>query len=223
MALKTAVITGGHHLDVPAFYRMCRALPGVDAYVQHLADFVASPPEVRQAYAVLVFYTHLKGELNPDELGLAPGRRDTVRSVLDSLGSRAQGIVVLHHSLLAFPGWDVWDAVVGMADRTLTDYTHGQPVPYHVADAEHPICAGLPDDWTMTDETYLMPDAAGDNHILLTTDHPRSMRTLAWTRLHRESRVFCLQGGDDPRAWDDPHYRTLLVQGIRWCGRKDSF
>jgi hypothetical protein len=219
--LTVAVLTGGHHFDVPVFHRVFRDLPGVDAYVQHLNDFVASPPEVRQAYDVIVFYTHLKREPDPDDLGLAPGQADTARSVLESLGAREQGIVVLHHSLMAFPGWDVWDAVTGMTDRVLTAYAHGQQIPYHVADPDHPICAGL-DDWTLIDETYLMPDAGGDNHILLTTDHPRSMATLAWIRQHRASRVFCLQGGDDQRSWDDPHYRTLLVQGIRWCAWVDA-
>lgn len=217
--LKTAVITGGHHYHVPAFHQLFREMPGVDAYIQHMADFVASPPEVRQAYDVLIFYTHLRGELS--DLGLAPGRDDTVRLVLESLGAPKPGIVVLHHSLLAFPGWAVWDAIVGMTNRALTAYSHGESIRYHIADARHPICAGLAD-WTMRDETYLMPDAAGENHILITTDHPQSARTLAWTHLYKQSRVFCLQGGDGQDAWRDAHFRTLLAQGARWCARADE-
>lgn len=212
--LQVAVITGGHHYNVPVFHQLFRALPGVDAYVQHLADFVASPPEVREGYDVLVFYTHLRGEVA--DLGLAPGRNDTVRSVLESLGALAQGIVVLHHSLLAFPGWSIWDEIVGLSDRSLAEYAHDEPIRCTIADPAHPICAGL-SDWTLTDETYLMADAGGDNHILLTTDHPRSMRTLAWTRTFRHSRVFCLQPGDGERAWGDERFRTLLAQGIHWC------
>lgn len=219
MTVKTAVLTGGHHYHVPAFHQLFRALPGVDAYVQHLADFIASPPEARRSYDVLVFYTHLSRE--PVDLGLAPGRSDTARSVLEELGEGTPGIVVLHHSLLAFPGWDVWDAVVGVTDRTLAEYAHGQAIRYHIADPEHPICAGL-SDWTLHDETYLMPDAAGENHILITTDHPRSMTTLAWTRQHRRSRVFCLQGGDERAAWDNASFRALLRQGIHWCARADG-
>lgn len=212
--LKVAVITGGHHYHVPVFHQMFRDLPGVDAYVQHLADFVASPPAAREGYDVLVFYTHLRGEVT--DLGLAPGRSDTVRSVLESLGAPRPGIVVLHHSLLAFPGWSIWDDIVGMADRTLAYYSHDEQITYHIADSEHPICTGL-SAWTMIDETYQMPDAGGDNQILITTDHPRSMRTLAWTRQFRQSRVFCLQGGDSERAWGNALFRALLAQGVRWC------
>ena len=69
----------------------------------------------------------------------------------------------------------------------------------------------------MTDETYLMPDAAAGNHILVTTDHPRSMTTIAWTRQHGLSRVFCLQSGHDHLTWDHASFRTLLRQGIDWC------
>lgn len=217
--LKIAVITGGHHYDVPAFHRLFRELPGIDAYVQHMADFVASPPDVRGAYDVLVFYAHLQGE--PVELGLAPGRQDTTRSILEALGGTTPGMVVLHHGLLAFQGWAVWDAIVGMADRSLAAYAHGEAIAYHVADPAHPICAGLAD-WVLTDETYLMPDATGENHILLTTDHPRSMKTLAWTRDYKQSRVFCLQGGDGKSAWDNPSFRTLLRRGILWCARQED-
>jgi len=218
--LKTAIITGGHHYHVPAFHQLFRELPGIDAYIQHMADFVASPPEVRQEYDVLVFYTHLRGEVA--DLGLAPGRHDTVQSVLESLGTTKPGIVVLHHSLLAFPGWAIWDDIVGMSERSLTNYSHDESISYHITDATHPVCAGLAD-WTMTDETYLMPDArpadaGGDNHILITTEHPHSMKTLAWTHTYQLSRVFCLQGGDDQQAWCNPHFRTLLNQGIHWCG-----
>jgi hypothetical protein len=212
--LKVAVITGGHHFDVIAFQQLFRALPGIDAYPQHMADFVASSPEVRAQYATLVFYTHLKHE--GENLGLSPGSSDTFRSVLESLGQTPQGIVVLHHGLLAFPDWSIWDDVVGIPDRTLHEYAHDEMISYHLADAAHPVCAGLAD-WTMTDETYLMTDAAADNHILVTTDHPRSMTTLAWVRQHRLSRVFCLQAGHDQTVWKQAQFQTLLRQGIRWC------
>ena len=213
--MQVAVITGGHHYDVPGFHQFWRALPGIDAYPQHMADFVASPPEVRAQYAVLVFFTHLKDEVG--QLGLMPGRSESFRSVLLSLGATAQGIVVMHHGLLAFPEWAIWDEITGVSDRTLQGYRHAEMVPYHVADPSHPICAGLTD-WTMQDETYLMADAAPDNDILLTTDHPRSMKTLAWTRQHRQSRVFCLQACHDGVTWSNVHSRTLLRQGILWCG-----
>jgi trehalose utilization protein len=215
--IKTAVITGGHHFNVMAFYHLFRELPGIDAYIQHMADFVISSPDVRKSYDVLVFYTHLKRELA--DIGSPPDQNDTVRSVLESLGTTKQGIVILHHSLVAFPDWKIWDDIIGMSDRKLSQYAHDEVIRLHIADAEHPISAGL-EDWTMTDETYLMSDASGDNHILITTQHPRSMTTLAWTRQYKTSRVFCLQSGHDYHTWRDANFRKLLTQAIVWCAQR---
>ncbi len=212
--LKVAVITGGHHFDVIAFQQLWRELAGIDVYPQHLADFVASAPAVRAQYDALVFYIHLRDEIA--HLGLSPGRNDTFHSVLAALGSTPQGIVVLHHGLLAFPDWPIWSELVGITDRTLHAYNHDEVLPCHVADPTHPVCVGLAD-WSMTDETYLMADADAGNHILITTDHPRSMTTLAWTRQHRLSRVFCLQSGHDQQTWNHARFRQLLQQGVTWC------
>jgi trehalose utilization protein len=217
--LKVAVITGGHHFEVMAFHQLFRDLPGIDAYVQHMADFVATSPDEREQYDVLVFYTHLKGELT--DIGQAPNSKVTVRSVLESLGTTPQGLVILHHSLLAFPDWKIWDDIIGMDDRQLMEYAHDQEIDLHIADPAHPICAGLTD-WHIVDETYLMPDAPADtNHILITTGHNRNMTTLAWTRQFKSSRVFCLQLGHDHQTWQDAGFKTLLAQGIAWSANRN--
>ncbi len=212
--IKVAVITGGHHFNVVAFHQLFRNMAGMDAYIQHMADFVNSSPEARAGYDVLVFYTHLKRELV--DIGPPPGQQDTVQSVMESLGNGPQGIVMLHHALLCFPTWQVWDEIVGINNRQLTHYAHREAIPLEIVDTQHPITAGL-GNWTITDETYGMPNAEGDaNHVLLITSHPKSMRTIAWTRQYKASRVFCLQLGDDPVAWQDEVFSKLLKQGIQW-------
>jgi type 1 glutamine amidotransferase len=215
--VKVAVITGGHHYNVVAFHHLFRELEGIDAYIQHMGDFVASRPEYRNSYDVLVFFTHLKREIT--DLGVPPGQTDTVQSVIEALGTTRQGIILLHHSLLAFPEWQAWDDIVGIQKRKLTRYDHHTTYDAHIADTQHPITRGFTD-WTSTDETYLMPDAAGDNHVLLTTQHPHSMKTLAWVRQHKLSRVFCLQMGDSESAWQHPAFRQLLTQAIVWCSER---
>ena len=69
----------------------------------------------------------------------------------------------------------------------------------------------------MVDETYSMASAGQDSHILLTTDHPESMRVLGWTRQFRKSRVFCFQSGHDNLTYVDPNFRKILLRGIQWC------
>jgi type 1 glutamine amidotransferase len=69
------------------------------------------------------------------------------------------------------------------------------------------------------DETYEMADAGEDSEILLTVEHPQSMRTVAWTRRYGQACVFCLQLGHDAAAWRHPAFQTLVLRGVQWCAQ----
>ncbi len=207
-----AVITGGHAFDVPHFHQLFRSLDGIDAYVQTLEDWVADCAGVRETYDVVLFYNMHRETPAEDEKHW--GKR--CRDALESLGRTGQGVLVLHHGILAWPEWDVWAEMVGIPERRFETYHHGQTVPVHVEDAGHPVTEGLAD-WTMVDETYEMADAGEGCHVLLTTDHPKSARTLAWTRSHGKARVFCLESGHDNETWVDPNFRRVLQRGVQWC------
>ena len=202
--VQTAVVTGGHSFDVINFHRLLRELEGVDAYIQHMEDFTAASETVRDSYGAIVFYTMLREEVS-----------EKLAAVMNHIGDRPQGLVFLHHGLLAYPDWPLWDEMVGLTGRRLTRYSHDEQMPLAVADTTHPVTAGLAD-WTVADETYLMGDAGGDNHILLTTDHADSMNTLAWVRQYRQCRVVCLQLGHDNQVWADAGFRRFLQQAIVW-------
>ena len=202
--ITAAVITGEHNFDVPGFQAAFRGMTDVDAFPQTLENFIADQGGVRDEYDVLVFYNFHR-----------PAPDEQTAAALDSLGETSQGIVVLHHALLAFPEWPRWSRICGIDDRTF-GYHMDQRVPIHVADPAHAITAGLAD-WEMPDETYTMSSADKDSRILLTTDHTLSMRTLAWTRQFGTARVFCFQSGHDNATFADPGFRTVLHRGIRWA------
>ena len=177
--LSLALITGQHAFDVPGLYALFRAMPGIDFYPQALEDWAADFGEMRDRYDVLVFY-------NYHQTLDAPGGRTwgrDVRRAVERLGETPQGIVLLHHGIGAFQGWDAWDALCGMSDRRF-EYFKGEQVRVHVADPTHQITEGVTD-WEIVDEVYTLPEVGGDATVLLTTDHPRSTPTLAWTRQHR--------------------------------------
>jgi len=207
---KTALITGVHPYHVPAFQSIFRSFPEVDLYPQNLEDFVTSPDDVRAWYDVLVFY-NMHMQVPDDSAG---GWYPAARRALEGLGETPQGLLVLHHALLAFPGWQLWNDLVGIEDRSF-GYHIGETVTVQIADAEHPITRGLRD-WTMIDETYTMADAGEGSHVLLTVDHPKSMKTIAWTRQHGQSRVLCLESGHDNDTYPDPSFRKVLERGIGW-------
>ena len=202
--ITAAVITGEHLFDVPGFHAAFRSMSDVDYYPQDLENFVADRGGVRDEYDVLVFYNFHR-----------PAPDETTAAALEALGETSQGIVVLHHGILAFPEWPRWSQICGIDDRTF-GYHMDQRVPVHVADPTHPITAGLAD-WELPDETYTMCSADEGSRILLTTDHALSMRTLAWTRRFGKARVFCYQSGHDNATFADPGFRTVLHRGIRWA------
>ncbi len=201
--IKTAVITGRHSFDVPGFHAAFRSMPGIDAYVQSLDDFVADAGHVREQYDALVFF-HMYME-TPE------GR---IREVYETLGESDQGIVVMHHAILAYPQWDLWNDLVGIEDRNF-GYHHDVNIPVKVANSDHPITNDL-SDFEMIDETYTMDSAGDDSEILLTTDHEQSMTVLAWARQYRNARVFCTESGHDNQTYIDPNFRKFTEQGIKW-------
>jgi uncharacterized protein len=209
-SIKLAVVTGGHSYDVIAFEQVFRAMPSVDFYVQSLDDFTASAKNAA-LYDVVLFYTMHR--FQPGQP--LPWYQKNLFTTLETLGTTPQGIIVLHHALVAFTEWDFWSELVGISDRA-SDYHFTEPVTTQIV-AKHPITDGR-EAWTMADETYTMnePRPEDGNTILLTTDHPQSMKSLGWTRTFRQSRVFCYQSGHDARAFENPHFRHIVERGVQW-------
>jgi type 1 glutamine amidotransferase len=63
------------------------------------------------------------------------------------------------------------------------------------------------------DKYYLDPRV----HLLLTTEHPKNAKSVAWVTTYGKSPVFYLQLGHGETAYDNPNYRKLVVNGIRWA------
>ncbi len=214
--VKVAVMTGMHPFDVPGFTDLFRNLTGVLSYPQTLESFVQDVGGVRTKYDVLVFYNFHQDTPDP-----ARGEADRrTFEALTQLGETAQGILVLHHALVAFDHWPYWDELIGGLRRN-HGYAPDQHLRVHVADPVHPVTRGMAD-FDLVDETYPLGDARPEdgNTILLTTDHPGSMRTLAWTRQHRNTRVMCWQSGHDGAAWTNPVFTAILSRGIQWLARR---
>jgi type 1 glutamine amidotransferase len=212
--ITTAVVTGRHPFDVRAFHALFRSIPEIDVYIQHMEEFVSDPGSGHAPYDVAVFY-HM---FTPTPTGEGPWYEKRMKPALEALGETGQGILVLHHALLAFPEWPLWSEIVGIEDRRF-GYHMGQSLRIEIANPDHPITRGL-SAWEMGDETYTMHDTGAGSDILLTTDHQPSMRTIGWTRRFRNSPVFCLQSGHDAAAFGDPNLREVMGRGIRWLAGK---
>ncbi len=215
-AIKVAVVTGGHRFDVPNFHGLFRNLKGIDAYIQPLDDFVSPGDRARDFYEVAVFYNmHREGPADENR----PRWMGRPREALESWLATGKGIVMLHHAILAFPEWEPWVNMVGVVAGSFESFSHDETMRIKVADGGHPITHAL-SDWEMVDETYVMDEPDSDSHLLLTTDHPKCMTAIGWTRQYGDTRVFCLQSGHDNQTWKDENFQVVLTRGIQWVSGK---
>jgi hypothetical protein len=167
-------------------------------------------------------------------------------------------VVALHHALAGWPAWGRYADILGgrfhygpgrWRDRDWPDsgWCHDVPQTLGVADPEHPVCAGLPPSFTLTDETYLCPVFEHEVTPLLVTDasrsdrdhfsarhavlgrggsndawaHPPGSALAAWTWTVRRSPVVYVQPGDGPHAFANASYRRLLSNAVVWlAGRR---
>lgn len=107
-----------------------------------------------------------------------------------------------------------------------------------VADSSHPLAAGLPGEWRMTDEWYSFktnPRAAGAK-IVLTLDESTYSRKgrfgepldmgadhpLAWTRCIGQGRMFYSAIGHLPETYAQPSHVRLLENAIAWAANRKA-
>jgi hypothetical protein len=142
------------------------------------------------------------------------------------------GIVALHHTLAAHENWPEYAKIIGgkyhVKDHTVngktiakSNFLHDQDIHVKVADRDHPIVRGLKD-FVIHDETYRDYDTDPMAKVLLTTNNSTSDPELAWVTSYGNSRVFYLQLGHGPDAYEHPTYRQLVARGIRWSAGRPA-
>lgn len=203
--MDIVVVTGEHGFREKDFDAVFQSMENITFVREDLDDFVDNPKQ--NEYDTVVFYNFHRPY--PTEA--------QAKSIL-GLTEKGQGIVILHHAILAFPEWDVFSDMCGIDERAEFDYFPKQTFQVQIADKSHPITEGLAD-WELGDETYTMTSAGEDSTILLTTNHPDSMDVLGWVREYGNSRIFCLQSGHDNVTYSNPNFREVLQRGIQWCGK----
>lgn len=162
------------------------------------------------------------------------------------------GMVFMHHSIAAWPAWPEYAEIVGgrfhyraaeLRGHSWPDSGYRHKVTHRVSVlGDHPVTAGLPGTFEMTDELYLCPVFEDSVEPLLRSDysfedanfysaqravqgemysregwqHPPGCSLVGWVKHYRNSPIVYLQGGDDAEAYANPHFRSLLHNAIRW-------
>ena len=250
MSQDLIVLSGGHPFDAPAFADLLARLDGW--HVQHWQH-----PEAEARFAAgeadhargLLFYDMPGYTFADGTVATRPPDPGFVRAFEARL-ARGQGAVAMHHALAGWAAWPDWAAIWGGRFLYQPERWNGRDVPdsgyrhdvTYTAEvvADHPVTAGVPQSFTMTDEVYLaeIDEAAitplvrarhgfvRDNFWSAAAavagrmfdnagwDHAPGSDCIAWARTHGTARLVYLQCGDGPQAYANPAFVRLLANAL---------
>jgi hypothetical protein len=187
--------------------------------VEHPAVHASLASDKSEAYDVLVLYD------------MWQPITDEAKANFIARLKEGKGLVALHHSLANYQQWDEYARIIGGryllakrgengAGKPASSYLHDVQVPVEIADPNHPVTRGL-SNFTIHDETYGNLDVRPDVHVLLKTKEPTSNPVIAWSTEYHSALVATIQLGHDRFAYEDPNFRQLLAQAIRWTAKRD--
>jgi len=206
-AVRVLLVTGGHDHE-SSFYGVFEGDRKLKVNVD--PHPVAFRRDIRKDYDVLVLY---------DSIQELP---DAHRKNLQLFVESGKGLVVLHHAVVDFTGWEWWwREVVGglyvlkaMPEMPASAYLHDVEMVVRPV-GDHPIVKGLPE-MRLYDETYKRVWQRKDLIPLLTTDHPTSDSLIGWISPFAGSKVAVLQPGHGRESHESPWFRTLVHRAILW-------
>jgi hypothetical protein len=250
--LDVLVVTGGHPFEAEPFFAVFDAIDGI-------RWTGAGAPAT--GHDVVVFYDMpgLRFTRDDPPVELVEPTAEQ-RGVIAELLDAGTGLVFLHHAIASWPRWPEYADIVGGRFHYAPGELHGVAYPdsgylfdvthtVEVLDREHPVCAGLGEAFTLTDELYCFPVLTDRVTPLLRTrfdtsdasqffsadlairgrrnsnegwTHPPGSDLVGWTTHAERSPIVYLQFGDGPVTYADPSFRRVLANAIHWVASPDA-
>lgn len=210
--IKIMLVTGGHKFDTLQFFQLFDSFEEIeyDHFQQPLANKKLAQGKGTE-YDVLVFYDMWK-KISPEE-----------KAAYVELTKQGQSFLFLHHSIVSYQNWPAFEKIVGgryvsendrIPKEEWSDYEHDVWV-YSKVENYTPVTKGFRD-LRFFDEVYENVRISEDVTPLLYTRHPKSMEYIAWENRFNASAIVYIQPGHDRRTYEDPSYRKLLEQTIKY-------
>ena len=247
------LVTKGHPFEREPFFQVFDEMPGVNwTHVEQPAARALQNVEEAARYDAFVAYDMPGIAFGPDGPDFEvpdAGFRERFMALVEA----GHGFVFLHHAIAGWPAWPEYGELMGgrflylpaeVRGESKLDSGYRHAVSHQVRVlADHPVTAGVPETFEITDELYLYevfddsvtPLLASDYefsrenfysaaHVVLRGqmhdnsdwDHPPGSNLIGWTREVGNSRIVYLQCGDDPVAYANPHFRQLIRNAISW-------
>lgn len=257
--LNVLVSVKGHPFERDAFFEALETFNDTShTAVEQPASQLFLNPNLARQWDALCFYDMpgIDFSSQPPQL-IEPS--PTMKSDMLALLEQGMGMVFLHHALASWPLWPEYGDIIGgrffyrpsrCRDSDVLDsgYRHDTTHTATVLNPEHPVCAGVPAQFELTDELYLAH--AFDDQIvpLLASDfdfkwqnfssayhavtgkmycnenwpHPDGTALLGWAKHYKNSPIVYLQPGDGPSTYTNPHYRRLVKNALEWVASEEA-
>lgn len=252
--LNVMVAAKGHPYLRDPFMALFDALEGVACTLveQPLAARLMNPEGMR-GFDALVLYDmpglDFGREPRPAYVEPDPAFKAGFLALLD----QGIGVVALHHAIAGWPAWPDYAELLGGRflyrpgplrgqARPDSGYRHDVQHSLEAVQPDHPVLAGVPPRFDLTDELYLFevfedsvqPLLRSSHHFVRDGfysaaqavagrmfsnagwSHPEGSNLIGWTKRARNSPLVYLQPGDGPNTYADPNYRRLVENAIRW-------
>jgi hypothetical protein len=147
------------------------------------------------------------------ELGLPPAAREALLAFVRGGG----GFVGLHCAADSHPGWAEYVAMLGGRFESHPPFG---PVVVGVDVPGHPVTAGLPATWELSDEFYHLIDhdpTAVTRLMSGTSPAGGELRPVTWVRSEGAGRVAFTILGHGKTTHADPRFRRLVAQALVWA------
>jgi type 1 glutamine amidotransferase len=151
-----------------------------------------------------------------------PISADTRKAVMDWVNA-GKPLVLLHPGVwYNWPNFPEWNKeVCGGGSRGHDRFGEFEVT---VTNNQHPLTAGLPAKFKITDELYYFETAEGGTPIetLATATSTSKNKTFPQVFIvkHPKARIAGITLGHDAKAHDLPEFQTLLKNAVKWVGGK---
>lgn len=215
--VRVLFLTGGGYHDFEA--NPAALMEGLAAEEDLRVRVLPIDPEGRASHE-LSDTSLLDGEIDvvlaytQGELAFSPAARDKLMAAIEG----GAGFVGLHCAADSHPGWKAYERMLG---GRFESHPPLGPVTVNVVDAaQHPVTAGLPAEWTLTDEFYHLAgvDPAGLD-VLMSGISPAGgeRRPVTWAKTYGQGRVVYTILGHSREVHTDVRFRQLVIQALRWA------